>query len=136
MGTELTGRCKCGYTDKVYIGSGRASHGKVFKYPHYCNSCNSVTSVEMLADEKKCSNCSGTNIQSYEADTKTLSYKSLLNRLPTELLAKTGYHRTDIVHEESFCYPLKKTFVLTRGMHYCPRCKEFGMTFFTSMLYD
>lgn len=136
MGTELTGKCKCGYTEKVYIGSGRASHGKLFQYPHYCNSCHSLTSADMLADEQICNHCNSKDIHSYAATTKTLSYKSLLNRLPTEVLTRTGYHRTDVVHEESFCYPIKKTFVFLRGAHYCPSCTEESMTFFTSMLYD
>jgi ribosomal protein L37AE/L43A len=136
MGTELTGACKCGYGDKVYIGSGRASHGKLFKYPHSCNTCNSLTSVDMLAVAPSCSHCNSKDIRSYAANTKTLSYKSLLNRFPTELLAKTGYHRTDVVHDESFCYPIKKTYVFLRGNHHCPRCNENTMTFFTSMLYD
>lgn len=136
MGTELTGGCDCGYGKKAYIASGRAEHGKVFKYPHYCNSCHSLISVDVLSDSQICSECGSDDIHSYAASTKTLSYKSLLNRLPTEVLKAAGYHRSDVVHDESFCYPLKKTFVFLRGDHYCPKCKNNTMRFFTSMLYD
>lgn len=136
MGTELTGQCSCGYKGKVYIGSGRAEHGKLFKFPHYCGSCNSLTSVDMLGEEIKCAECGSPEIYSYAAPTKTLAYNSLLNRLPLEMLKKAGYHKSEAVHDESFCYPIKKSFPFLRGNHFCPRCKEQSMTFFTSMLYD
>jgi ribosomal protein L37AE/L43A len=136
MGTELTGRCDCGFGNKVYIASGRAQHGKVFKYPHYCSSCHSLISVDVLSDSQICSECGSDDIHSYAASTKTLSYKSLLSRFPTEVLKAAGYHRSDVVHEETFCYPLRKTFVFLRGDHYCPKCKKSTMRFFTSMLYD
>jgi len=136
MGTQLTGQCNCGYEANVYIASGRSQHGKVFKYPHHCDACNSLTSIDMLSSDCKCAECGSDQIHSYAASTKTLSYKSLLNRLPTEVLKTAGYHRSDVVHEETFCFPLKKTFVFLRADHYCPKCKNNTMRFFTSMLYD
>jgi predicted RNA-binding Zn-ribbon protein involved in translation (DUF1610 family) len=136
MGTELTGRCKCGCEGKVYIASGRANHGKVFSYPHYCDACNSLISIDMLGSSQGCPNCGSKDIHSYQAATKTLSYDSLLNRLPTDLLRKAGYHRASEVHDESFCYPIKKHFPLLRGFHHCPQCKDQSMAFFTSMLFD
>ena len=136
MGTQLTGQCKCGYDANVYIASGRAEHGKVFNYPHHCDSCNSLTSVDLLGNNYTCYECGSDQIHSYAAPTKTLSYDSIFNRLSTELLKSAGYHRADVVHEESHCYSLRKSFVFLRGNHYCPRCKENSMRFFTSMLYD
>ncbi len=136
MGTELTGECSCGYGKKVYIASGRAQHGKVFKYPHFCKSCDSLISVDLLSESQICTECGSDDVHSYAASTKTLSYKSLLNRLPTEVLRAAGYHRSEVVHEETFCYPLKKWFVFLRGDHFCPKCKNQSMRFFTSMLYD
>lgn len=136
MGKQLTGECDCGYGGEVYIASGRAQHGKVFKYPYFCNSCDSLISVDVLSQSQSCSECGSDDVHSYEALTKTLSYKSLLNRLPNEVLKTAGYHRSDVVQEETFCYPLKKTFVFLRGNHYCPKCKVNSMRFFTSMFYD
>ena len=136
MGAVLTGRCECGYGGEVYIASGRALHGKVFNYPYYCDSCSSLTSVDVLSQPLICKECGSIEIHSYEALTKTLPYKSLLNRLPAAVLETAGYHRSDAVHEETFCYPLKKTFVLLREDHHCPKCKENSMRFVTSIRYD
>ena len=136
MGTQLTGRCKCGYEGVAYIASGRANHGKVFKYPHYCKTCLSLTSIDILSDSQLCNECGSADVHSYEAPTRTLSYKSLLNKLPTEILRKAGYHRSEEVHEETFCYPINKRFVFLRKPHFCPRCKENSLHFFTSMLFD
>lgn len=136
MGKELTGTCSCGYGKKVYIASGRAEHGKVFNYPHFCESCDSLISVDVLSESQICTECGSDDVHSYAAPTKTLSYKSLLNRLPTEVLRAAGYHRSEVVQEETFCYPLKKRFVFLRGDHFCPKCKNQSMRFFTSMLYD
>jgi len=136
LGKELTGKCDCGYSSKVYIASGRALHGKVFNFPHYCDSCNSLTSVDVLSQPLICKECGSTEIHSYAALTKTLSYNSLLTRLPTKVLKTAGYHTSDVVLEETFCHPLKKTFVFLRGDHHCPKCKQNSMRFFTSMLYD
>jgi hypothetical protein len=98
LGTELTGKCECGYGSKVYIASGRALHGKVFNYPHYCDACSSLTSVDVLSPSLVCKECGSTEIHSYEAFTKTLSHKSLLNKLPAEVLKSVGHHRSDAVH--------------------------------------
>ena len=136
MGTELTGKCDCGYSSKVYIASGRALHGKVFNYPYYCDDCSSLTSVDLLSQPLICKECGSTEIHSYAALTKTLSYNSLLTRLPTKVLKTAGYHTSDVVQEETFCFSLKKTFVLLRGDHHCPQCKSNSMQFVTSMLYD
>lgn len=136
MGTELTGKCSCGYQGKVYIASGRANHGKVFKYPHYCDDCSSLTSIDILSGRVACSECDSENVHSYEATSRTLSYKSLLNKMPADLLRKAGFHRSEEVHEETYCFPINKKFVFLRGDKFCPRCKCNSMSFFTSMLYD
>ena len=136
MGKQLTGECDCGYVGEVYIASGRAQHGKKFAYPHYCTSCDSLISVDLLSESQTCKVCGSGDVHSYEALTKTLSDDSFLKKLPTNFLLKIGYHRLDAVQEETFCYPLKKTFVLLRGNHFCPKCKNQSMRFFTSMLFD
>ena len=136
MGKQLTGLCDCSYGGEVYIASGRTQHGKVFYYPHYCNSCDSLISVDLLSKSKTCKFCASDDVHSFEATSKTISSKSLLNKLPPNFLLKIGYHSSELVHEEIFCYPLNKKFVLLRGNHYCPKCKHQSMHFFTSMLYD
>lgn len=136
MGKQLTGLCDCGYAAQVYIASGRSQHGKIFNYPYHCNSCDSLISIDVLSKSQLCNQCGSTDVKSYESLTKTLSNNSFLNKLSTDFLLKIGYHKSDVVHEESFCYPLEKKFVLLCGNHYCPKCKNQSMRFITSMLYD
>lgn len=136
MGKKITGECDCGYVGEAHIASGRAQHGKVFNYPHHCNSCDSLISIDVLCKYQICNQCGSTDVKSYKSLTKTLSHNSFLSKLSTDFLLKIGYHRSDVVHEETFCYPLKKKFVLLCGDHYCPKCKSHSMRFTTSMLYD
>ncbi len=133
MGTELTGECECGYTNKVNIASGRDEHGKVFYFPHYCNSCDKLTSADLLTNFPSCNHCASTEIYSYAALTKTLPYNKILNIIPNKLLNLAGFHKSELVHEEKYCPPIKKTISILHGNHYCPRCKEKSMRFFTSM---
>jgi len=36
----------------------------------------------------------------------------------------------------SFCYVLKKTFVLRKGKHHCPNCGDPGLEFFRTGFFD
>ena len=132
MGLGLLGHCKCGYEKDVYIGSGFAQHGKSFEYPHYCESCNSLTSVDVLKKNPKCAECGSEDIKSYEAITKELPDD--VSGLPYFMMK--DYHKPEDVQEEDFCYPLDKTFVLLKGNHYCPRCKENSLIFKTTVYCD
>jgi rRNA maturation endonuclease Nob1 len=136
MGTELTGHCKCGYEDKVYIGSGRALHGKVFDFPYHCKSCRTLISIDKLSDDISCKICGSADVVSYESETKTLGVYSFFNRFSSELLRFFGYHKQDVVFHESFCYRLNKSFVIMHGDQYCPRCGESNLKFYVSALYD
>ena len=136
MGIQLTGRCKCGFEGEAYLGSSRSNHGKVFDCAYSCNTCSSLISIDILGSLKTCSECGSEDVLQYAATTKTLSYKSLLNKLPTELLRKAGYHRSSEVYKEVFCFLSNKTFIYLRGDLFCPSCKQNSMHFFTSMYYD
>ena len=129
MGRELLGYCKCGYGKEVCIGGGFS--GKSFEFPHYCESCNSLTSVDVFKKKPKCTECGSKDIKSYEAITKELP-KDV--RLPSFLT--NGYHKREDVQVENFCYSLDKTFVLLKGKHYCPRCKENSLMFPITCFFD
>ncbi len=136
LGIELSGDCECGYKGQVYIASGRAQHGKVFQYPHYCDACSSLTTIDMLNETKACSECGSANIHSYEALTRTLPYSSIIAYLPISLLRFLGFHRANVMREEAYCYRLNKTFIFLQGDRFCPKCKENSMQFLTTVLYD
>jgi len=136
MGTELSAICECGFRGLTHIGSSRAQHGKTFKYPHYCDACNSLTSVDLLCKPPSCSKCSSSNVHTYASHTSSLSYDSIFNKLPTKYLRFLGFNRRDEAYDESFCYPLKKTFVLLRGKNYCPKCRNASLIFSVERMYD
>ena len=129
MGRELLGYCKCGYEKEVCIGGGFS--GKSFEFPHYCESCNSLTSVDVLKKRPKCTECGSKDIKSYEAITKELPKDVRLPSFLTE-----GYHKREDVQMEDSCHQLDKTFVLLKGNHYCPRCKENSLMFQITYFFD
>ena len=135
MGTQLTATCTCGVNEKVYIGSGRASHGEVFQFPYFCDDCCSIESIDVLENTLNCNKCVSSSIHSYASNTKTLSFNSF-NFLNTKILKFIGFHKRDDVVEESYCYVLKKYFVITKDKHYCPKCNEKNLTFHISALFD
>ena len=130
MGRELLGYCKCGYEKEVCIGGGFS--GKSFEFPHYCESCNSLTSVDVLKKKPKCTECGSKDIKSYEAITKELPDD--VSGLPYFMMK--DYHKREDVQVENFCHQLDKTFVLLKGNHYCPRCKENSLIFKTTVYCD
>ena len=130
MGRELLGYCKCGYEKEVCIGGGFS--GKSFEFPHYCESCNSLTSVNVLKKKPKCTECGSKDIKSYEAITKELPDD--VSGLPYFMMK--DYHKREDVQVENFCHQLDKTFVLLKGNHYCPRCKENSLMFHITWFFD
>ena len=136
MGHELIGRCNCGLEGRVCVGSSRSDHGKKFDYPHYCSSCNSLITVNVLRKKYVCTLCESGEIHSYAALTKSLPYDSKLNSWPDDHLAKIGVHKKDLVEDETYCDSLEKDFVLFRSKNFCPLCKRNSLSFSLSLMYD
>jgi|GEM_PF-986184 len=126
MGTSYAANCKCGYEGSAVVGSGRAHHGKVFKYPHACDHCLAVVSIDMLSGDLACPKCGNPNVKAYDT--------------PIEKPKKRFFFwQKKIVKPwaaESNCYVLKKTFALPLGPCYCPCCQAPSLRFTISMLFD
>lgn len=135
MGTEVIGKCNCGYEGTASIGSSRAQHGKKFYFPHYCNDCNQIVSVDTLSKVPSCRHCESTSLTSYEAKSKRVP-NELLERLGEHFLHKRGYHHSSEELNPTYCYVQNKTYVMLRRHNHCPRCNGNELMFFMGMLYD
>ncbi len=135
MGTEVIGKCACGYEGSASIGSSRAMHGKMFSFPHYCKDCNQISSANMLAETQMCRHCGSTNLESYEAKTKKVP-NELLEKLGATILHKRGYHLSEEELSPTYCYVQNKTYVMRRWYNHCPCCGDSKLAFHMGMLYD
>jgi Zn finger protein HypA/HybF involved in hydrogenase expression len=135
MGTGLKATCSCNYAAEASIGSSRAEHGKVFRFPHVCNDCQTVGSVDVLSEDPACDKCGSTNVTSYETKTKLVPNR-LLEKLGKDFLRKRGFHLQQEELDPSYCYVLEKTFTLLKWNNQCPKCKENELTFFPYIYFD
>jgi DNA-directed RNA polymerase subunit M/transcription elongation factor TFIIS len=136
MGHEFTGKCNCGLEKQVYIGSSRNDHGKKFDYPHFCNACNSLITVNILNEKTTCSHCGSNDVHSYAALTTTLPFDSEFNSRSDEQLARLGVHKSDLVAEKTYFPDLDKDLVLFKSKNFCPACKQNSLEFTISADYD
>ena len=135
MGTGLKSKCTCGYEAEASIGSSRAGHGKVFRFPHLCTDCQTVGSIDVLSECHACNNCGSINVISYETKTKRVPNR-LLERLGREFLRKRGYHLQQEELDPSYCYVLEKMFVMLRWHNHCPKCQTNNLTFYPYIYFD
>lgn len=135
MGTGLKSTCTCGYEAEASIGSSRAGHGKVFRFPHFCIDCQTVASVDMLTELPACDKCGSTNVTSYETNTRRVPNR-LLERLDKEFLRKRGYHLQQEELDPTYCYVLGKTFVMLRWHNHCPKCQVSNLSFNPYIYFD
>jgi predicted Zn-ribbon and HTH transcriptional regulator len=135
MGTGLKATCTCGHEAEASIGSSRAGHGKVFRFPHFCNDCKNVGSVDVLSERSACDKCGSTNVTSYETNTKRVPNR-LLERLDREFLRKRGYHLQQEELDPTYCYVLGKTFVMLRSLNNCPKCNSNNLIFSPYIYFD
>ena len=132
MGQILDAVCECGYRKSAVLGAGRSNFKEVCKFPHYCNSCSEVIDVDIFKEQNCCPNCTSLNIHTYEALTKRVTYK-VFERLSDITLRKYGYHRRD--NEQHSWYGKIKNHTILRVKHFCPKCKNDSLSFFTSMMF-
>ena len=67
MGIIRKAVCECGFeSDKMLLGGGRHSNGKVNYLPYYCKDCKSIFNANRYDDTIVCKNCKSNNCVSYE----------------------------------------------------------------------
>ena len=135
MGSAYATACKCGYkAPECPISSTRAQHGRQWWYPHACDTCRAVVSIDLLSDNRACPHCGNEDVVSFEEPQPPEVQQSFWDKLRgKEPLVPENLQ--DPV-SSSFCYVLKKTFVLRRGKHRCPSCGDSGLEFFRTGFFD
>ncbi len=141
MGTTLEARCKCGYVESAMVASGRRDHGKVFFYPHACDDCSAMVSIDILKSPVVCPTCGSSNVKSYGVAIKELPF-GRWNRFKAWLSGdkkrhaeqKAAVHRKTI--DSSYCYRTHTTYVIPTDPATCPACKEKSLVFESTVLFD
>jgi hypothetical protein len=133
MGEVVSSTCICGYEAEAVIGAGRLDFKEVCKFPHYCDSCNQVTSIDIFKTKRTCNNCKSQAVHSYEANTKRVPYE-FLEKISDETLKKYGYHKRH--HEYTSWCGKEKSHVILHGTHHCPSCKKNTLQFKIKLMFD
>ena len=134
MGTQLNAQCVCGYQAEAVIGSDKVNHGKYYGFPYRCNQCQIMMTVDLLQEKRKCTQCDGSEINTYAAPT-TPCPMPILEKLNDWWLSLFGWHKQEDEYHSAFCSELNSYFVLLRGMHKCPKCKANKLMFSTKMMF-
>jgi len=90
--------------------------------------------VDTMQPEIRCKECGSDDVYSYEASTKTVT-SAFMNARSPSLLKLLGFHRRSEVYNDSF-RDREKSFILLKGKHYCPRCKDIELTFKPGYMFD
>lgn len=133
MGQILGAVCECGYNGKATLGAGRSDFREVCKFPHYCDSCKEVVSVDIFKEEHLCPTCKSHDVHTYEAQTTRLKNEAH-EQLSDVHLERLGLHRRS--DEQDSWYGKDKSHILLRGPHYCPKCEKNSLKFFTEIMFD
>lgn len=135
MGSAYAAACKCGYkAPECPISSTRAQHGRQWWYPHSCDTCRAVVSIDLLSDNHACPHCGNEDVVSFEEPQPPEVKQSFWDRLRGKE-PPIPENLQDPV-SSSFCYVLKKTFVLRKGKHRCPSCSDTELEFFRTGFFD
>jgi len=94
MGTLLKAQCSCGYQAEAVIGSDKFNHGKYYGFPYRCNQCQIVTTVDLLQEKRKCTQCAGSEINTYATPT-TPCPMPILEKLNDWWLSLFGWHKQE-----------------------------------------
>ena len=140
MGSTVIAHCSCGYEGSATIASGRRDHGKVFYYPHCCEDCNAVVSIDILKPEQSCPTCRGSRLTSYGISIKELPY-GRWERFKAWLKGDFQRHAKltqtlKFKSDATYCYITHTTYVLPVEPSSCPACKRHTLTFQHGVMFD
>lgn len=141
MGSTLKAACSCGYTCSVSCASSRREHLKKFYYPHQCNQCHEVVSVDILNTPHSCPRCGGHDIQRYGVAIPEIPY-GWWHRLIARITGAQKHHddALDTLNASkvgtSYCYAHHTTYGITKAAYQCPVCQQQSLKFTLSQLTD
>lgn len=128
MGISFTAVCKCRYRVEVPTTSSRSRHGKDWWWPHACDACGSVVSINLLSDAHGCPNCGSGKVASYEEPRPPAVKLTFWQKLKGYRPPKPENLRDPLY--SGYCGVQKKDFVIKRGKHHCPKCGETELQFY------
>lgn len=107
-GDIVTAKCECGFEETIKFGAGKSNYKTVCNFPFSCNFCNSFVVLNYLSEKPVCKLCNSEDVTSYDND-KMRAHKSDNS--------VAGWNAND------------RKFILTDDFYFCPKCKEFKLTF-------
>lgn len=123
MGASVEATCPCGFSSgTIPIGGGMHTFRELCLFPVFCRSCKQGGVVNLFegrvgkaaktadAETAQCKNCGSTDIIPYDEP---------------ELVARKGA----VVESWGAEEVLGRVLVLTDGEYFCPKCKQFKLTF-------
>lgn len=116
MGELFTAKCSCGYKSKsLYLGGGIFSRSHTIYAPAYCYKCEKVVYENYLKNPAVC----------YKCQSKVDFYDNESLHLPPDNSDSTVYR-----YNGRFNQPNEEIlFVLPDTEYFCPKCRQFNMTF-------
>lgn len=134
MGTEVKASCECGYAGSALCGSTRREHGKLFWYPHRCNHCHELVTVDLLQSPITCDKCGSQDVKRYGVVIKQIPYgwkNKLIARFNGDL--RRDREARDTLNnnrvDATWSYNLDTTFGITKDLCECPACHQTTMRF-------
>lgn len=134
-------RCACSYQAEVFLGSVRANYLHSFEFPHICEHCREVVSVQMCCKKPVCPSCGKQELISlgYEVPPQQTGLQSLIEKgseTLKERLAETRVSREGKTLIETLNFCSHRSWALTEGPHPCPSCSGKILYLKLGALYD
>jgi len=111
MGCSVEAICDCGFNASGLIGGGKADFESVCHFPAYCERCQLMVSVNLLAKTLRCPHCRSRRVRSYD-------HPSLQGRTGNEEVV--SWNVSD---------RLGRVLALHDGTYLCPACGRFTLRF-------
>lgn len=134
-------KCKCSYEAEVFLGAVRSNYLESFKFPHTCQDCSKVVTVQMCCENPVCPSCGGTNLTSlgYEMPKQSTGVPGLIEKGLSKLRqdkTAASESREGRTLSETWNFCSQRSWALTEGPHACPSCEEKSMFLSLGALYD
>ena len=111
MGSQVVATCKCGVEASILIGGGMLNFMTTCFFPCFCESCQGIVQVNLLAKETRCPECQAYNPIPYDdprlrdaPGQRRVAVWNVINKLGREL-------------------------ELTNGRYKCPKCGKMSLEF-------
>ncbi len=115
MGYLMSAECRCGFQTEVPFGAGRSDFRSRCSFPCYCNHCESLVAVNLLAPAASCPSCGAAEPKRY--DQSSLHEGGTGQPIASWSLAQEELQLTDTRYR-------------------CPGCRTLSLRFHVEMLFD